>query len=226
VTKIGGLPYRPAGLPWPTDSHGQPIGFLAQFRFTESIDLVGPTPGDVLLIFPNVDALGTGECTADFYFEWHPLGLRDLTSAAEMPLMNSFVTCYGVRHRTTEIADARVNAYVQQVVKAAYPDEEDWEWQRYRHVERICQVQSTKIGGEPLLDPENCEKLPGRHLCSVLQLTRMWDVEFPWINHPMPMTMEEAMRHERRFDVTYDGGAFAFYLGEDGAVRCGLTVLS
>ena len=51
VTKVAGLPYRAAGLPWPLTDDGRPMTFLAQFCFEESRDLVGKLPGDVLLIF-------------------------------------------------------------------------------------------------------------------------------------------------------------------------------
>src|SRR5205823_5036132 len=51
VTKIGGLPYRPAHLPWPKTTESGPMTFLAQYRFTESTDIVGQLPGDILLVF-------------------------------------------------------------------------------------------------------------------------------------------------------------------------------
>src|SRR5438105_1740921 len=48
VTKVGGLPYRPADLEWPERPDKVPFTFLAQFQFGGSRDLVGRLPGDVL----------------------------------------------------------------------------------------------------------------------------------------------------------------------------------
>ncbi|NQT13137.1 MAG: DUF1963 domain-containing protein [Planctomycetes bacterium] len=53
VTKIGGLPYRPASKPWPKSQDRQPMTFLAQFCFADSKDLVGDLPGEVLLVFAS-----------------------------------------------------------------------------------------------------------------------------------------------------------------------------
>ncbi len=93
VTKFGGIPYRPADLPWPRkdlqtgttlvasteelmgiarkrdkdlpatplelqeyiSEEFPPLRFLAQFNFVDSLDLVGPLPGDVLLLFGDYD---------------------------------------------------------------------------------------------------------------------------------------------------------------------------
>jgi uncharacterized protein YwqG len=77
VTKIGGLPYRPAGRPWPVDSAGNARRFVAQLSFADSRDLVPPLPGDILLVFGDDDALLEPE---RLLFEWWPLGLGSLTA--------------------------------------------------------------------------------------------------------------------------------------------------
>src|SRR4029077_8646441 len=51
ATKIGGLTYRPRKLPWPCARPGRPLALIAQFNFTNSVDLVGALPGDLLLVF-------------------------------------------------------------------------------------------------------------------------------------------------------------------------------
>lgn len=41
VTKVGGLQYRPEGKPWPRSTNtGEPLTFVAQYRFTESRDII------------------------------------------------------------------------------------------------------------------------------------------------------------------------------------------
>lgn len=102
VTKIGGLPYRPRGLPWPKDAYGRPFTFLCQFRLAESRDIVGETPGDVLLVFAESE--GCNPC----FFEWHPLGIEDLAAAEEVPSTDWIVpVCYGVKWRSVSYRHPR-----------------------------------------------------------------------------------------------------------------------
>src|SRR5690606_20327664 len=49
-TKVGGVPYWPSSRSWPVDSNGTQYHFLAQINFSDSLDLVGPVPADMLLI--------------------------------------------------------------------------------------------------------------------------------------------------------------------------------
>lgn len=98
VTKIGGVPYRPSDSPWPLSPRtGQPLTFLAQFRFTESTDLVGPLPADVLLMFfEDFDDVSA------FHFEWHELGIPEsqLVTAESVPDSSRQVpVCHGIRCR-------------------------------------------------------------------------------------------------------------------------------
>lgn len=51
ATKIGGAPFRPRTLAWPTDQHGDQLTFVAQLDFSHSRDVTGDVPGDLLLIF-------------------------------------------------------------------------------------------------------------------------------------------------------------------------------
>lgn len=77
ITKIGGLPYMRKDCPWPISKEtGRPLSFICQFRFSESVDIVGELPGDVLLVFCY--KLGYPE----WYFMWCKLGIdeRDLRS--------------------------------------------------------------------------------------------------------------------------------------------------
>lgn len=104
VTKIAGLPYRAAGLPWPRADDGRPMTFLAQFCFAESRDLVGELPGDVLLVFARDEQAYLPDPYGDsLWFEWHPLGLRELVAAEAIPAAAWQLRPYfGVRHRTDD----------------------------------------------------------------------------------------------------------------------------
>jgi Domain of unknown function (DUF1963) len=55
ATKIGGLPYWRSDRSWPTSTFGAPIPFLAQFDLSESRDLIGDVPWDVVLLFSASD---------------------------------------------------------------------------------------------------------------------------------------------------------------------------
>jgi hypothetical protein len=84
VTKIGGLPYRPARMRWPTGEDGAPLSFVAQICFAGSKDLCGNLPGDVLLILAasHDHAISVN---GELFFEWYPLGLDRLIEAKDVP---------------------------------------------------------------------------------------------------------------------------------------------
>lgn len=82
VTKLGGPPYRPARLPWPTTATGEPRVFFGQVCFADSLDLVGDLPGDVLLIFTHGEHDHT---SGELHFEWHPLGIGEPVAPADVP---------------------------------------------------------------------------------------------------------------------------------------------
>ena len=109
VTKVGGLPYRPANLAWPCEADGSPLTFLAQFDFTDSLDIVGDIPGEVLLVFtPDSNEDGPIE---SLHFEWQPLGMTDLISAEDVPTQKwRFKPYYGYCHRTVSYPEARRTA--------------------------------------------------------------------------------------------------------------------
>jgi hypothetical protein len=91
MTKIAGLPYRQAGLPWPAAPSGEPLTFVAQVCFSDSRDLVPPLPGDVLLIFATGKPSSRPDIRFDLQwgagltFEWATLGDFPLVAAADVP---------------------------------------------------------------------------------------------------------------------------------------------
>jgi len=102
VTKMGGLPYRPASIPWPRIKSGEPRVFLGQICFADSLDLVGELPGDVLLVFTSGEHDHT---VGGLHYEWYPLGIEGLVSADAIPDTPWWVfPCYMrlSRHEETE----------------------------------------------------------------------------------------------------------------------------
>jgi hypothetical protein len=106
VTKVGGLPYRPASVAWPVRPSGQPMAFLAQFCFADSSDLVGALPGDVLVVFARDEEAFLDTPHGDdppFRFEWYPLGLEGLVTAAAVPRTSwKLLPCYTRLERREE----------------------------------------------------------------------------------------------------------------------------
>jgi hypothetical protein len=82
VTKLGGLPYRPASVPWPRTANGEAMVFFGQVCFADSEDVVDVLPGDVLLIFTHGEHDHT---SGELVYEWYPLGLEGLITAADIP---------------------------------------------------------------------------------------------------------------------------------------------
>ena len=100
VTKIGGLPYWPAGRPWPHTAQGELMTFVFQFCFADSRDITGDLPGDVLLFFSE-DILVSEEDAGHFTFEWLKLGETDLVEARDIPQTPwRFAPVYSAIYRT------------------------------------------------------------------------------------------------------------------------------
>jgi hypothetical protein len=95
-SRIGGLPYRPRGLPWPLDKQGHPDEFVCQIDFSDSRSLVAELPGEIMLLFAPVEGVGP------LALEWYPPGLTDLMSVRDFPrfdftfpmLRSESVFCY------------------------------------------------------------------------------------------------------------------------------------
>jgi hypothetical protein len=192
VTKIGGLPYREAGKPWPLGKAGTPMTFVAQFCFADSRDLVPALPGDVLLIF-TVGVEYRYKNEIDYYpklgnsydedseaaFEWVSLGDFPLTTQAEIPQTGwQIQPCYGTIYRTWDYPT--VDAFA------------------HRHISENIQgvIWATKIGGIcPWMQGE--EDIPGEFLCALGSVFPNVREPFPFLNEPEPIT------HEQQVDSGY-----------------------
>jgi hypothetical protein len=103
VTKIGGLPYRPADVVWPCEQSGEPMRFIGQLCFADSRDILPELPGDVLLVFGDEDALVVEP--ERLVFEWWPLTSARLV--AEVPAVEDPLVPYHAHlHRTDDWDDA------------------------------------------------------------------------------------------------------------------------
>jgi hypothetical protein len=229
VTKVGGLPYRPAGMVWPRSPEGAPMVFVAQFRFRESRDLVGGLPGDVLLVFLEGLEGDVNPRRKEYaHFEWHPLGINDLVSEQDVfPPWLDFVKCYGVRHRTLDyFLDVPVDVLRRLVPPWALPSESCPEAARW-DAATFSRLNGMKIGGLPVYpsgypgreDSEEDQRIPrsARFICSLGTLVPKFEVPYPWINHPEPQTVSECLEPESILDML-DGFLFNVWIGENGSL--------
>lgn len=197
VTKIGGLPYWPAERPWPVSRSGAPLIFIAQICFTDSVDLVGVLPGDILLVFGDPSHEWDWDVDADgLTFEWMTCGDRRLVSAeavpqAELPLW----PCYGAIHRTRD-----------------YPKPSRG-FSSYNGNYRLGIIEGTKIGGLPRWIQAKAV-LPGRFLCALGSIGPKPQQLYPFINMAEPLDW---------FDNNYlmwgDAGSLYIFIEESGRIH-------
>lgn len=206
TTKVGGVPFRSPDKPWPKHD-GHDLTFVAQFNFTESRDLIGSTPGELLLIY----SLAEDFCT--LYFEWVDLeegSPQDMKSVASPAF--EFVACHGIRHRTVDFPAVDSPA-----------------------TEGIDTLQATKIGGithfngfqkdsdeDDNTSPSESEwvrdlhqLLPGRHLCTLGPVSPRLNIAYPWCNHPASYSLQV---HPKTLTLVDMGNLFVF-LTDDGTLH-------
>lgn len=211
VTKVGGLPYRPASLPWPCEADGSPLTFLAQFDFTDSFDIVGDLPGEVLLVFtPDNNEDGPVET---LHFEWHSLGMTELISANEIPVQRwRFKPCYGYRHRTVSYPQAKRRPKFD---ANRYPMCQGREiWSDYH----LLQFQAMQIGKAPFFIQREDEQFPGRMLCTINSVCIDVDTPFPWINHPEALASEASFAFDDYLMIC-DAGCIYISIDEAGILH-------
>lgn len=215
VTKIGGVPYRPAGLRWPLNADGTPMTFLCQFRFTESRDFLGTVPNDVLLIFTRDSDLYWPDNPDQFYFEWHSLGITDLIAAREVPRPAwDFVTCHGYRYRTVDYVEAKAVDAVLAWMEQHYPEGRLGRPWYASHAYMYCRLRGVKIGGANACPPEYTSEQPGRLICSLSDVNPPIEEPWPWINRRESQSWEEG-RQPKNHLIWRDGVQINFYLDGD-----------
>lgn len=192
VTKIGGLPYRPANLPWLTLPSGKPMTFVAQFCFADSRDILGSLPGDVLLIFAENDEYGIAynwltedEMQRQLVFEWVSFGDFPLVTAEMIPRSEwRPFPCFGAIHRTYDYPTFD---------DLAHPD----------IAEYIPGINSaTKIGGCPSWIHHE-EILPGQFLCELNSTMPEQLLPYPFLNQSEPLVnhwVGKRSRESQEFD--------------------------
>ncbi len=178
LTKIGGRPYRPAGRSWPCDRSGEPLWFVGQFCFADSRDLVGSTPGDILLIFTEKEDYGF----RNLQFEWHDIDTDKGDSQEHLPPSHSpFDNLHGHILRTYTYPRGRpIEACSGQwpliQTDVCY----------YHSLHRMLRIEGTQIGSAPFWIQTE-DMLPGRVIATLSSPCPDPHSAYPWINHPDPL---------------------------------------
>ncbi len=196
ATKIGGAPYRPTSDPWPTTRGGSPMGLLAQFNFTDSIDVLAPIkasdlPGDVLLIFtsgPHLYGDWDPDDKESWALEWHRVGPH----VGEQPArhVHDLTPTFATLHRTMDYPDSQVDDCANVV------------W-------------GSKFGGIPPYqqgDPE----LPGVPLCTLASLNP-YGGPWPLLNVPVNPKGDDYL--DRKLLMIGDLGSVYINLDKSGRVH-------
>jgi len=187
VTKLGGLPFRPAREPWPVTDLGEPLTFLAQINFHDSHDITGRLPGDILLVFVE---FSRGNLIKSAQFEWQSAELTDLIEPDAVPQSSvKFEPCYGSVVRTVN--------YPRAQRKPAFAFEKS-EYLKIGDLELlgehfIPELQATQIGSAPFFNQGDPE-LPGRMLCTISSVQQNLWTSYPWINQADPLAPEGEWR--------------------------------
>ena len=244
LTKVNGLPYRPADRPWPLDGDGYPMTFLVQFCLADSKDHLDGLPGDVLLVFvPTNRAYWTARqiiwTWEPFAYEWYPLGLDNLVTSEQIPPNPGnkppppspitfkltepvkplvFPTCFGVRHRSVDYVDL---AGASDLVSRVVPQElmPTNEFVSNCTLQALCRFPGMKIGGLPLWRWKEPPIVEGRFLGSFGGVSVISECSFPWTNQPEPIDLRTSTSDEN-FLLFGDGKSLNFFLRNDGEVDC------
>lgn len=207
ATKIGGLPYRPSSLPWPRAASGKPLALIAQFNFTNSFDIVGNLPGDLLLVFGDNSE---GEFDP-LHMEWQRLGVSDLIGPGEVPSDCLYIApCFGNRCRMMSFPDAECLADSRYPQCGGKDVSSDY---------FIPQLYATQIGRAPFFIHEVDDSHPGDPLCTIASVCPDMHRPYPWVNVPEPICPEGAWLDREGELMIGDTGCIYIFIAKDGTLH-------
>ena len=176
-TKIGGLPYWPRNREWPRSDTGESLPFLAQFNFSESLDIVSDLPEHLLLLFGHQDD------PAHLVARWQSLAChsrlvdRDdgIPADSRLPMM------YGTRWRTEAYPAAQCDS------ELTLPNGD-----RIYDIPLVCRPLGMQIGNACFV-PGWGEQLTGaeRPICSMSSIFPIPGFPYAFANRPEPLREHE-----------------------------------
>ncbi len=207
ITKVGGLPYWPADKPWPTNADGSPFWFLAQFNFSDSLDLLPELPGNLLSILTQDEESWLWDDQETVHFEWQTVRDQALITAEQFPTFEheyEYFDCYGVLHRTADYPES-ADAGIELEVGQSY---------------NLAVLNATKIGGGPGF-VQGDSGIPGTFLAQLASIQPAPHVPYPWVNRKEPYDLDfgETGIYGNQ-QVIGDMGSLYLFLQDDGSIRC------
>ncbi len=214
LTRIGGVPFRPADRPWPRDSEGRLMGFVAQINFTDSLDLVPNLPGDILVVFAKIsfsdgkyfcfefDELIPSTVTLEWYRAdevTDPLKVSPETTCELWPL-------HGVIHRTCDYPDRDYEAMESRGIDV---DSDPI----YADAFPPAILRGTKIGGVPRWEQGDCG-LKGSFFCQLSSDLSYIFLPEPYLGHEQQIPSDQLSATDNRRLGICDQGTM--YLLVDG----------
>jgi hypothetical protein len=188
-TQFGGIPYRPRGLPWPTfRPTGQPMQFVAQFRFDRAKPQFSHLPGDLLLFFiAELSALASNLPEEAYRFEWFELPFQRETSPQPETWNGHTGLSYSTFDAGSESALTAANAFLQQYVP-------DWTPRPYL-APHLIRFPGIKTGGAPpFRDPRIAIPADSYLLSMCTSGPGPVEEPYPWIDRPTPTSLAEATK--------------------------------
>ncbi len=185
MPRIGGMPFWPKRRPWPSSESGEPLRFVAQFNFSESTDLVGNLPADVLLIFKEREPE-----SERFFLEWQQSSQRDeLVSDEDLPRVEEGPRWYGRRWRVDSYPEAEsIREYSGNI---ELPNGES--------IVNTCflfELLGMQIGATPYRACSNsAAPSGGRIICSLSDIGPTIGRPYPFLNRPEPLIETGAERY-------------------------------
>ncbi|MCK5943928.1 MAG: DUF1963 domain-containing protein [Planctomycetes bacterium] len=200
ASRIGGIPHMARGDAWP-NSGGEPSKFWCQIAFSDSRDIVGETPSDLLLVFRNYQI--PARCEGAFEFRWvEAVEGEDLWTASDVP-----DGC--CRARSLDAVRVRDVDFCE--------DLED-------PIEAQSVAPAIKVGGMPLLGQGLSDDWPPsrcKYIAQIVTLMPRVAVSYPMIGHPAPLNEGEVWLPEYNFFESEL--RVAIYLCPDGRLTTFVT---
>lgn len=206
LTRLGGIPWRAKGKPWPRDNDGRPLVFLGQISFVDSKDLLPfPLPGDVALVFGAYHEghvwLHDGSA-----LEWSSLSIDKQAGYGDIPWGCCLPVQYqGVIHRTVQYTDSEV--YDEKFLANGWRDEGF----------QIGAVQATSIGAYGSL-PQGWPFREGDGNELVCVLSSFYSGLDLWPCVDLPVGPRSVDGNGKDAFATYISHATSFQVGDCGAI--------
>lgn len=234
ATKVGGLPYRAKGSPWPVAQDGTEYTFICQFNFRASADLISDLPGDILLVFAKEAIIVDGGTTDEVFFEWQDESIKILCGADDCRGMQLDNAWYGYPCRSFDFEDVGSVASLLRRRAGAlhHPDNYliDKEWDG----PTSARFSGLKIGGLPSwyfgemsqtvvwgnrFSPPSDYFRHIQFLCGLGLIFPVTNHQHPWLNRAEPISNNELLSDPIQYLNWFDGFQVYFFRDNENSLH-------